>query len=253
MPNLCTTGSLFCGFFSIIKTLDGEFSWAAWGILLAGIFDLFDGQIARLTKGSSQFGIEYDSLTDLASFGLAPAILVYMWGLHDFHRLGMGISFLFFACGALRLARYNVQADAEELRYFQGLPIPMAGYVLATTVLFYQSQYALPPQYNFIILLLVLMLALLMVSTIRYRNAKEIDLKGRLSFFALVAAAALIALIAWKPPVMMWVVSLLYVFTGPTEEFVSLVRFGKRPENLPIQSKKEPVQLVHSQEEHRKF
>lgn len=252
LPNLCTTASLYCGFIAIIKALEGKFVIAAWLILFAGLFDLFDGQIARLTKAGSQFGIEYDSLSDLASFGCAPAILMYMWALHDFKRLGAIIAFLFFVCGALRLARYNVQADQEEYRYFQGLPIPMAAYVLATTVLFHHWQYATLPEENFWVLGLVLVLSLFMVSTLRYRNAKEFHLRSRRSFFALVTAAAGIAFVAWKPPLMMWILSLAYVATGPLEEIYWLIKQGKRVENVVIHAKapraQQPITLVHSKE-----
>lgn len=239
LPNLCTTASLFCGFIAIIRALEHDFNTAAWAILLAGVFDLFDGQIARLTKAGSQFGIEYDSLSDLASFGCAPAILVYIWALHDFARLGAMIAFLFFACGALRLARYNVQADSEEYRYFQGLPIPMAAYVLATTVLYYDWKFESRPMGNYFILGLVLVLGLFMVSTLRYRNAKEWNFKNRLSFFALVGAVAVIGFVAWEPPLMMWIFSLAYVATGPVEELYWFLKQGKRVENVVIHKKGE--------------
>lgn len=249
LPNLCTTGSLFCGFFAIIKVLHGEFVDASWAILLAGIFDLFDGQLARLTRAASQFGVEYDSLVDLASFGLAPALLMYVWSLQDFKRLGWIVAFLFFACGALRLARYNVQADSEESRFFQGLPIPMAAYVLATTVIFYDGLYDALPQKNIWILGLTLSLALMMVSTLRFRNAKEWNLKTRLSFFVLVGGAVVIAFVAWEPFIMMWAVSLGYAATGPLEELFWWLKEGKRMENAPISHSKKPVTLIHSAKE----
>ncbi|OGQ04771.1 MAG: CDP-diacylglycerol--serine O-phosphatidyltransferase [Deltaproteobacteria bacterium RIFCSPLOWO2_12_FULL_44_12] len=234
LPNLCTTASLFCGFFSVIKVLHGEFVTASWAILLAGVFDMFDGRLARLTRGGSQFGVEYDSLVDLASFGLAPGILIYTWALHHFSRLGWIVSFLFFACGALRLARYNVQADSVEYKYFQGLPIPMSAYVLATAVIFYDGQYGMLPVRNHWILLLTFLLALLMVSTVRYQSTKQWDLKSRLSFFALVGAAGVIAVIAWEPTIMMLLASLAYVASGPLEELYWWLRQGKRPENIPV-------------------
>lgn len=247
LPNLCTTGSLLCGFFAIIQVLNGEFVEAAWAILLAGIFDMFDGQIARLTRGASQFGIEYDSLVDLVSFGVAPSILMYIWVLHDFGRLGWICAFLFCACGCLRLARFNVQADGEERQYFQGLPVPMAAYVLATTVIFYDAQYIVPPQKNGWMLGGIVFLGLLMVSTVRYRNAKQWDMKTRISFFVLVASMAVIAFVAWNPAVMMWVMALLYTITGPLEELYSLVRHGRRAFNEPLPKKEgQGVSLVHS-------
>lgn len=235
LPNLCTTASLFCGFFAVIKALHGEFVMAAWAILLAGIFDMFDGRLARLTRGSSQFGIEYDSLVDLASFGLAPGILIYSWTLYDFHRFGWIASFLYFACGALRLARFNVQADSVESKYFQGLPIPMAAYVLATLIIFYDNQFAVPPVHNYWILSLTIVLSLLMVSTIRFPSAKEWDIKNRLSFFALVVAAVAIGVIAWEPQIMMLLFSLGYMISGPVLEIWLRLRPAKKqPETRPI-------------------
>lgn len=227
----------------MIRVLHGDFLEAAWAILFAGIFDLFDGQLARLTRAGSQFGIEYDSLVDLASFGFAPALLIYMWSLHDFHRLGWIISFLFFACGALRLARFNVQVESEERRVFQGLPIPMAAYAIATTVIYFYRK-SLVPEKNFWLLSLTLLLALLMVSTLRYRNTKELDIRRRLNFFVLVAAAVVMAFIAWKPPMMMWVVSLGYVASGPVEELVWFLKLGRRRETALLQEAKKPVTLV---------
>ncbi len=252
LPNLCTTASLFCGFFSVIKSLHGEFVTASWAILLAGIFDMFDGRLARLTRGSSQFGVEYDSLVDLASFGLAPGILIYTWTLYSFDRLGWIASFLFFACGALRLARYNVQSESVELKYFQGLPIPMAAYCLATTVIFYDEIFAILPRNNYWILSLTTVLALAMVSTVRYFSAKQLSLKKRLSFFVLVAAAALIAVIAWKPQIMLWVATLAYVLSGPIDEFIYWLRKGERAENIPVEKAVKPISLVIPKENQQK-
>ena len=233
----------------MIKSLHGEFVTAAWAILLAGVFDMLDGRLARLTKGASQFGIEYDSLVDLASFGLAPGILIYTWAVHDFGRLGWIAAFLYFACGALRLARFNVQAESVEWRYFQGLPIPMAAYVLATTVIFYDAQFLKIPHHNYWILLLTITLALLMVSTVRYQSTKHWDLKNRLSFFVLVAAAGVIAVVAWEPHIMLWVVSLLYMLWGPVEELVYWLRKGERPENIPVaKTPSKPLSIVNPKE-----
>ncbi|MFA5811710.1 MAG: CDP-diacylglycerol--serine O-phosphatidyltransferase, partial [bacterium] len=181
LPNLCTSASLFCGFFSVIKSLSGDFTAAAWAILLAGIFDLLDGRLARLAKAESQFGIEYDSLVDLSSFGLAPGILMYTWSLYGLQKLGWLAAFLYFACGALRLARFNVQHDDVEHDYFQGLPIPIAAYVIATYVIFYQHYFSFPPEGSAIVAAMTMTLGLLMVSTIRYRSMKSFDFKSRYS------------------------------------------------------------------------
>ncbi|OGQ48531.1 MAG: CDP-diacylglycerol--serine O-phosphatidyltransferase [Deltaproteobacteria bacterium RIFCSPLOWO2_02_FULL_47_10] len=221
LPNLCTTASLFCGFFSVVESLKGEFVASAWAILLAGIFDFLDGRIARLTRAHSEFGIEYDSLVDLASFGLAPGILVYTWALQEFDRIGWLAAFLFFACGALRLARFNVQIDTVEKRYFQGLPIPVAAYVIATFVIFYDYLYGIPPLKSWLALFLTVVLALLMVSTLRYYSFKQIDFKGRWSFFALVIIVGIFFLIATEPKITMFFMVLVYVGVGIADEIIT--------------------------------
>jgi CDP-diacylglycerol--serine O-phosphatidyltransferase len=221
LPNLCTTANLFCGFYSVVASLKGEFATAAWAILLAGVFDFLDGRIARLTRANSEFGIEYDSLVDLASFGLAPGVLVYTWALQAFDKIGWLGAFLYFACGALRLARFNVQIDNVEKRYFQGLPIPMAAYVLATLVIFHDFIYGIPPMKSWLVLAITVLLALLMVSTLRYYSFKQIDFRGRWSFFMLVIIVGIFFLIAMEPKVTMFFVTLAYVVTGIVEEIVT--------------------------------
>ena len=131
LPNLLTTGNMFFGFVAIVLSIQQDFTHAAYAIVGAAIFDLLDGRVARLTHSTSQFGAEYDSLCDLVSFGVAPGILLFLWALQPFGRIGWLASFLFACCGALRLARFNVQATIIEKNYFQGLPIPMAAGIVA--------------------------------------------------------------------------------------------------------------------------
>jgi CDP-diacylglycerol---serine O-phosphatidyltransferase len=237
LPNLCTTASLFCGFFSVIKSLSGDFLAAAWAILLAGIFDLLDGRLARLAKAESEFGIEYDSLCDLASFGLAPGILVYTWSLYGMQKLGWLAAFIYFACGALRLARFNVQHDDVEMDFFQGLPIPIAAYVVATYVIFHHHLFVFPPEGSYIVAGMTILLGLLMVSTIRYRSMKMVDLRNRNSFFMLVLLVFGIFVVAIKPEVMLFVLTVGYVASGLVEElftlhqsrrFIAKMREGRR-------------------------
>ncbi|MFA4974721.1 MAG: CDP-diacylglycerol--serine O-phosphatidyltransferase [bacterium] len=227
LPNLLTSASLFCGFYSVIKSLNGDYIAAAWAILFAGIFDLLDGRIARLARAESQFGIEYDSLVDLSSFGLAPGILIYTWTLHSLGKLGWLAAFLFFACGALRLARYNVQHDDVEQEYFQGLPIPVAAYVIATYVVFHHFYFVFPPQNSLALAGMTVALALLMVSTIRYRSMKVVDIKSRNPFFVLVLVVIGIFIVAIKPEVMMFALTTAYLASGLLEEAVTL-RQSKR-------------------------
>ncbi len=225
LPNLCTTANLFCGFYSVVAALQMQFVEASVAILAAGIFDFLDGRVARLTHAESEFGIEYDSLVDLASFGLAPGILIYYWSLSGFHRVGWLVAFLFFACGALRLARFNVQIDTVEKNFFQGLPIPSAAYLIATMVIFHDFLFeGLVPQRSLLVLIMVALLALLMVSTIRYRSFKMVDFQSRRPFFVLVIVVGAIFVIALQPQVMMFAFVLLYVLSGLVEELVTLRR-----------------------------
>ncbi|MBI2345457.1 MAG: CDP-diacylglycerol--serine O-phosphatidyltransferase [Deltaproteobacteria bacterium] len=223
LPSLCTTGNLFCGFYAIVKALHSDFIAAAWAILGAGLFDFLDGRVARLARAESRFGIEYDSLVDLASFGLAPGILFYLWSLSGFHRIGWLAAFLFFACAALRLARFNVQITTVERAYFQGLPVPVAAYLMAATVISYHDWFGpAAPGRNWAVLWATIGLALLMVSTIRYRSFKQIDLRGRWSFFTLVIAVGLLAVIAAAPPMSLFVLICCYVAWGVIEELVTM-------------------------------
>lgn len=244
LPNFCTTASLFCGFYSVVKSLSGDFTSAAWAILLAGIFDLLDGRLARLARAESQFGIEYDSLVDLASFGLAPGILIYTWSLHSLNKIGWLAAFLYFACGALRLARFNVQHQDVEHDFFQGLPIPVAAYVIATYVIFHQYYFVFPPDSSTggaLIAGITMLLAFLMVSTIRYRSMKVVDLRNRNSFFVLVLGVMGIIVVAMRPEIMMFALTLGYVASGLIEEIITL-RQSKRLINRMRNQRKERLE-----------
>ncbi|PIR20229.1 MAG: CDP-diacylglycerol--serine O-phosphatidyltransferase [Deltaproteobacteria bacterium CG11_big_fil_rev_8_21_14_0_20_47_16] len=223
LPNLCTTANLFCGFFAIVSTLQMEFVTAAVAIIAGGIFDFLDGRVARLANAESEFGIEYDSLVDLASFGLAPGILMYFWSLSGFPRVGWLVAFLYFACGALRLARFNVQIDSVEKNFFQGLPIPSAAYMIATTVILHDYiSDSLLPKRSVVMVGMVAVLALLMVSTIRYRSFKHMDFHTRWPFFSLVLTVGTIFIIASEPQITLFVLVLLYVVSGLAEELITL-------------------------------
>ena len=164
LPNMMTTANLFCGFYSIIYSIKGDFKTAAIAVVVAAIFDLLDGRLARLTHATSKFGAEYDSLCDLVSFGVAPAILMYQWALNPFGRFGMMASFLFAACGALRLARFNVQVGVVEKNYFQGLPIPMAAGIVASSYIAFDDLGWSPTEWRGTLLFsMVVLLAMVMV------------------------------------------------------------------------------------------
>lgn len=220
LPNLFTTANLFCGFFSIINGIKGDFWNAAWLILLAGTFDFLDGRVARFTKSQSEFGVEYDSLCDLASFGLAPALLAYQWTLFHFDRIGWMAAFMFFACGALRLARFNVQATDVEKKCFQGLPIPAAAYTLASFLIFHQHVIGGDIGKSYLVLISTVVVALLMVSQIPYRSFKVVDANRRANFFLLVATIGSLFVMVSAPQVMIFVMAVTYVSSGLIEALV---------------------------------
>lgn len=213
LPNLMTTGNLFCGFFAVLQAIKGNFLFAAYAIVVAAIFDQLDGRLARLTRSTSKFGAEYDSLCDLVSFGMAPAMMLYLWALQPFGRLGWVACFLFVACGALRLARFNVQANVVEKNYFQGLPIPMAAGIVASSILAFQDL-ELEPMGNIGLLIMTILLALVMVSNFRFRSFKDLDLKERLPFRYLILGVGLLVVVALRPEVMLFVLFMTYAVLG---------------------------------------
>lgn len=218
LPSLITTGGLFCGFFSIISAFNEQYHRAAIFIIAAHVFDILDGRIARLTRTVSRFGIEYDSLADLVSFGVAPAVLVYVWALEPWGNWGWLAVWLYVACGAMRLARFNVQISTVEKKNFVGLPIPAAAEMIAATVLLYyflEGEGATSKQV--ILLLVIYALAALMVSSLPYPSFKEIDLKRRRPFWLLVVFLLLIEVIVAKPEVMFFSGVFLYTLSGPAQ------------------------------------
>lgn len=228
LPNLLTTFGLFLGFFAIVKALHHEFVTAAWAIIVAGVFDNLDGRVARITGGDSKFGLQYDSLSDLVAFGLAPAVLIYGWSLASFPRLGWVVCFLYLACGCLRLARYNVQVHTVERTFFQGLPIPMAAGPIVCSILFYHVTYGpVFPVRNWWLAGLMVALAGLMISTVRYRSLRQLRLTSRWSFFTLVSVVGFLTLIALEPERVMCGAAFLYMASGPVEGV--LVRWWGAP------------------------
>lgn len=224
LPNLFTTGSLFAGFYSMVSTMNGDYRLAAIWILAASIFDGLDGKVARATGTTSKFGVEYDSLADLVAFGVAPGLLMYSWALRPFGRLGWLAAFLFVVCGALRLARFNVQVTTVESKRFVGLPIPAAaGIVCATVLLFYN--FGWPSSYKKLaILVLIYCLAFLMVSGFRYYSFKDPELIKRQPFASLVLIILLLVIIAAEPVVMLFTLFMIYMFSGPVSFFLTYPR-----------------------------
>lgn len=225
LPNLFTTGGLFLGVYAIICASRGDFWNAAVAIVVAHICDGLDGRIARLTNTTSQFGVEYDSLADLVAFGVAPGILAYRWALEPWGAWGWLAVSLFVACGALRLARFNVQTHHVEKRTFIGLPIPAAADMIAATVLlyyFFGGEGA--TNKHILLLLLVYGLALLMVSNIRYYSFKDLDLRARMPFWAVVGMIVLVMFVVAQPQLLFFLGILAYVGSGPTQLILKLSR-----------------------------
>ncbi|MBN1571662.1 MAG: CDP-diacylglycerol--serine O-phosphatidyltransferase [Deltaproteobacteria bacterium] len=214
LPNLITTMSLFAGFFSIILSINGKFVQAVWALIFAAVFDGLDGKVARFTKTESEFGVQYDSLSDLVSFGVAPAILVYQWALTPFARLGWLGAALYVICAALRLARFNIQITTIEKSVFNGLPSPPSALMLATTVLFFRDTGLSLEEYRVYILVLVYLLAFLMVSNVKYSSFKELEVARRRPINILLLLILILILIAIKPEIMLFAIVAFFVMSG---------------------------------------
>lgn len=197
LPNMFTAANFLLGFLSILFTVDQKFLSAAWAILLGSVFDMLDGRVARLTNTTSKFGVEFDSLCDLVSFGVAPAILLYYISMQPFNRLGIVAALIYGLCGALRLARFNVLSEVLPKSYFQGLPIPMASMVVATGVLL-AKEMEFDLKGRSFVLVLSIALGLLMVSTIKFPSFKDFHLRQRRPFTLIASLFAFIVmLVTW--------------------------------------------------------
>jgi len=241
IPNLFTTGTLFAGFYAIVATMNGQFDLAAWFILVAGIFDVIDGKVARLTGTTSRFGVEYDSLADLVAFGVAPGLLMYAWALKPFGKFGWLAAFLYVVCGALRLARFNVQINTVESRKFVGLPIPGGASMVAVCVLLFYQMGGTGTIQKISIVLLIYVLAFLLVSNIPYHSLKDPDLFKRQPFIILVLAIIGIIVIVGAPEVSLFILFGAYTFSGPVLWFLGrsrakLMKTSTRSEKKPEDS-----------------
>ena len=216
LPNLLTSLGLICGFYSIIASIDRKFIYASAAIFFAALFDAMDGRVARMTGTSSKFGVEYDSLADVIAFGIAPGLLAYLWGLKGYGRFGWLAAFLYVACGALRLARFNVQVDNVQKKQFLGLPIPAAAAVIAATVLFFTEigGTALAMK-RFFMPVLMYVLAFLMVSRVRYAAFKEMAFFKTNPFETMVIAVIFLVIILIEPSIILFVMAASYMLSGP--------------------------------------
>ena len=226
LPNLFTSASLFGGFYAIIASIQGRFEAAAIAIMISCVFDGLDGRIARFTHTSSLFGKEYDSLSDLVAFGVAPGLLAFEWALESFGRLGWLAAFMYVICGALRLARFNVQKNTAGVSYFKGLPIPAAASFIASMVLLTSALNGIEKNKSLFIIVMIYVLSFLMVSSVDYLNFKKFDIRKQKPFNVLVSIILFSLVIAYRPKIMLFVIILLYTLSGPA---VTLYRIhGKR-------------------------
>lgn len=227
LPNLITTAALYFGFFAIVQSSKGNFELAASAIFAAMVLDALDGRVARLTHTTSDFGAEYDSLSDVIAFGLAPALIVYEWALFSMNRLGWLVAFIYVACTALRLARFNIRAVMDK-RYFEGLPSPSAAAVLAAWVWLIES-YAFDAVFlRYVTWTLTLCVAGAMVSNIKFRSFKDMDLKGRVPFIALLAVVLFFVLLAFDPPLVLFAIFFVYLLSGPLLKARRILRIRRR-------------------------
>ena len=220
LPSIITTFALFAGFYSIVASINGDFTLAAISIMFAMLWDTLDGRVARLTNTQSAFGGEYDSLSDLVSFGVAPAILVYEWSLSDLGRIGWLAAFIYLACAALRLARFNTQIGATDKRYFQGLPSPASAGVIASMIWlkFWNFEYfdfGVVSFRYYVGVAITILCGLLMVSNVRYFSFKEFNSTDKASFRFLLLTVLSLILLLYKPNVVLFSGFFIYMLSGP--------------------------------------
>ena len=239
IPNLFTTANLFSGFFGIVNSIEGKFHLAALAVLASCVFDILDGKVARLTRATSRFGVEYDSLADLVAFGVGPGLLMYLWALKPFGRLGWLAAFLFVACGALRLARFNVQTGTGNKSFFTGLPIPGAANMVATTVLFFHD-WGLTPSgsaaVQMALLVVTYLLGFLMVSTVPFQSFKDVEMVRARPLPVLFGVIVLATVVAVNPGPMLFLLMVLYVGSGPLYYLFQRRKGDSAPETAPTGS-----------------
>lgn len=216
LPNLLTTGALFGGFYAVLSGFSGNYELAAIAIFVAMVFDGLDGRVARLTNTQSDFGVQYDSLSDMVSFGVAPAIVVYGWGMTSLGKVGIAAAFVFASCAALRLARFNVQSSINNSKLFIGLPSPAAAAVIAGFVWSAQSIQPSIVASSFTAILTAVV-GLLMVSNFKYPSFKQIDLRGKVPFVVILSIVMSFVVITIDPPRILFLLALGYALYAPTK------------------------------------
>ncbi|MCQ8849543.1 CDP-diacylglycerol--serine O-phosphatidyltransferase [Alteromonas stellipolaris] len=219
LPNLLTTAGLFSGFFAVVSSMTGRFEAAAVAIFVAMIFDGLDGRVARMTNTQSDFGAEYDSMADMVSFGMAPALVAYNWGLTELGKFGWLAAFVYVAGAALRLARFNTQVGIADKRFFQGLASPAAAAVVAGLVWVGVEYDAVGTDYGIVVALVTGFAGLLMVSNFKYNSFKELNWHGKVPFVGLLIVLLIFVVVATEPALVLFIVFSLYALAGPINTF----------------------------------
>jgi len=224
LPNLFTTAALFAGFFAIVQAMQGDFERAAMAIFIAMVLDGLDGRVARMTNTQSAFGAEYDSLSDMVSFGAAPALIIYEWALRDLGRLGWIAAFIYCAGAALRLARFNTTLEVTDKRYFQGLPSPAAAALVAGLVWVMIVSGVAGPDIRWLACGLTIFAGVTMVSNIRYYSFKDINLRKSVPFFVIAVIVLGFALVSISPEMTLFGFFLLYGLSGYVQAAVGFIK-----------------------------
>lgn len=215
LPNLLTTASLFTGFYAVINSINGNFDTAAIAIFVAMIFDGLDGRVARMTNTQSEFGAQYDSMSDLISFGMAPSLIMFNFALTDLGKLGWLASFIYVAAAALRLARFNAELNSQDSNYFRGLASPAAAALVAGFVWFCEDYDLLGGDYALVAAFVLASSGILMISNFRYHSFKQVAWHGKVPFFALLVILVVFIVVATAPSLVLFVVFAMYALTGP--------------------------------------
>ncbi len=228
LPNILTLGALFAGFYAVIAGMSGNFNEAGWAILIAGVLDGLDGRIARLTRSQSAFGAEFDSLSDMVSFGMAPALIMFSWAFEPLGRLGWAASFFYMACAALRLARFNVQLGTVDKRFFLGLQSPVAaGLITFIPWVGHKYDVEVTAFVAYPAAAIMLLTGLLMISNYRYFSFKVLNVRGTVPYMVLLLSLALLVVVAQNPQELLLAMCLVYAASGPAAWFYRK-RGGKR-------------------------
>ena len=216
LPNLLTTGAMFAGFYAVIAGMEGDFRHACVAIIVAMFLDGLDGKVARLTNTQSAFGAEYDSLSDLLSFGVAPALICFSWALSSLGKAGWTICFIYVACAALRLARFNVQLGTADKRFFVGLASPAAaGLVVFMVWAMFEYEVEVTRFIAMIAALVTLIAGALMLLNIRYYSFKDLDMRNRVPFIVMILIVLVFVIISWDPPIVLFLMAITYGLSGP--------------------------------------